>query len=80
MSGQTQDGTVEPISRKQFLRREREQGKNIFSVQLTTSRVGNHTRLVHALLKVVLTILHSAVARVAFTLNHGEHSERNLLV
>ena len=30
MSGQTQDGTVEPISRRQFLRRKREQGKKHF--------------------------------------------------
>ena len=45
----TQDGTVEPVSRYQILRcgvRE-----ILFSpVQLTTSRIGNLTRLIHTLL------------------------------
>ena len=35
-----QDGTAAPASRDQILRRERGQGKkNIFPVQLTTSRI-----------------------------------------
>ena len=44
----TWDGTTaEPISRDQILRRERGQGNTNFSVQLTTSRIGNLTRLMH---------------------------------
>ena len=53
MSGLTRDGTAEPVSRDEILRRERGQGKNIFPVQLTTSIVGNLTRLIHSLLKVL---------------------------
>ena len=43
MSNLTRDGTAEPVSRDQKnLRRERAQGKNIFTpVQLITSRNGN---------------------------------------
>ena len=37
------DGTADPVSRDQIPRRERGQRKKVFvSVQLTTSRVGNH--------------------------------------
>ena len=44
----TRDGTAEPVSRDQIIRRELGQGKNnsIFPVQLTTSRIGNVTRLI----------------------------------
>ena len=42
MGGLTLDGTAEPVSRDQILRPERGKGKNILSVQLTTSRIGNH--------------------------------------
>ena len=43
-------GTAEPVSRDQILRRERGQGNIlIFPVQLTTSRIGNLTRLIHTL-------------------------------
>ena len=51
MSGLAQNGTAEPVSRDQTLRREREQRKNNVPVQLTTSRIGNNTRLIHTLLK-----------------------------
>ena len=47
----TLDGTAEPVSRDQILRRERGQG--IFPVQLTTSMMGKYTRLIHTLLKVL---------------------------
>ena len=50
MSRLTRDGTAEPVSRDQILRRKRGQGKNIFPVQLTTSRIGNLTRLILTLL------------------------------
>ena len=50
MSRLTRDGTAEPVSRDQILRRERGQGNIfVFSVQLTTCRIGNLTRLIHTL-------------------------------
>ena len=53
MSRLTRDGTAEPVSRDQILRHARGQGNNIFPVQLTTSRIGNLTRLIHTLLYVM---------------------------
>ena len=43
--GVARDGTTEPVSRGQILRRERRQGKqkHFFPVQLSTSRIGSHT-------------------------------------
>ena len=49
MSRLARDGTAEPVSRDQILRRERGQGNIHFPVQLTTSRIGNLTRLIHTL-------------------------------
>ena len=49
MSRLTRDGTAEPISRDQILRHARGQGDILFPVQLTTSRIGNLTRLIHTL-------------------------------
>ena len=46
MSRLMRDGTAEPVSRDQIPRRERGQENIIFSVQLTTSRIGNLTRLI----------------------------------
>ena len=46
MSRLTRDGTTEPVSRDQILRRERGQGTVTFPVQLTTSRIDNLTRLI----------------------------------
>ena len=53
MSKLTRDGTAEPISRDQILRHARGQGNIIFPVLLTTSRIGNLTRLSHTLLCVM---------------------------
>ena len=50
MSRLARDGTVEPVSRYQILRYEREQGRIIFPVQMTTSRIGNLTLLIILLL------------------------------
>ena len=50
MSRLTRDGTTEPVSRDLTLRHERGQEKTIFPVQLTMSRIGNLTRLIHTLL------------------------------
>ena len=42
MSRLTRDGTAEPVSRDQIIRRERGQGNIHFpTVQLTTCRIGN---------------------------------------
>ena len=49
MSRLTRDGTADPVSRDQILRHVRGQGNIIFPVQLTTSRIGNLTRLIHTL-------------------------------
>ena len=53
MSRLTRDGTAEPVSRDQILRHARGRGNIIFPVQLTTSRIGNLTRLIHTLLYVM---------------------------
>ena len=53
MSRLTRDGAAEPVSRDQILRHARGQGNIIFPVQLTTSRIGNRTRLIHTLLYVM---------------------------
>ena len=53
MSGLTRDRTAEPVSRDQILRLERGQEKHYFLGLLTTSRIGDHTRLIHTLLKVL---------------------------
>ena len=50
MSRLTRDGTAKPISRHQILRHARGQRNINFSVQLTTSSIGNLTRLIHTLL------------------------------
>ena len=49
MSRLTLDGTAKPVSRDQILKRERGQETFIFPVQLTTSRIGNLTRLIHTI-------------------------------
>ena len=57
MSGLTWDGTAESFSRDQIYHARTGTGKKIFArwfspVELTTSRIRNHTRLIHTLLKV----------------------------
>ena len=42
------DGTVEPVSRDQILRHEWDRERFCFPVQLTTSRIGNVTRLIYS--------------------------------
>ena len=63
MNRLTRDGTAEPVSRDQILRHARGQGNIIFPVQLTTSRIGNLTRLIHALLYVMTihTYIHTYI-------------------
>ena len=52
MSRLARDGTTEPVSRDQTLRHVR---GFIFLVQLTTSRIGNLTRLIETRLVVGIT-------------------------
>ena len=55
MSNLTRDGTAEPVSRDRLLRHEHADREIfIFPVQLTTSRVGNLTRLNRSGLKVAV--------------------------
>ena len=63
MSRLTRDGTAEPVSRDQILRHARGQGNIIFPVQLTTSRIGNLTQLIHTLLYVMTihTYIHTYI-------------------
>ena len=68
MSRLTRDGTAEPVSRDQILRRERGQGNIfIFPVQLTSSRIGNLIRLIH-------TLLHAMTIHT-YIHTYGEHKE-----
>ena len=81
MSRLTRDGTAEPVSRDQILRHARGQGNTIFPVQLTTSRIGNLTRLIYTLLYVMTihTYIHtpssgqSRVYRVTLLHTNGVH-------
>ena len=50
---------AEPVSRDQILRRERGQDRFIFPVELTTSRIGNLTRLMYTVLCVITIHTHS---------------------
>ena len=63
----TRDGKAEPVSRDQILRHARGQGNIIFPVQLTTSRIGNLTRLIHTLLYVMTihTYIHTLIVFVS---------------
>ena len=71
MSRLTRDGTAEPVSRDQILRHARGQGNIIFPVQLTTSRIGNLTRLIHTLLYVMTihnpSIPYTRIGSLGFT-------------
>ena len=45
----TRDGTADPVSRDQILRHARDRRILFFPAQLTTSRIGNLTRLIYTL-------------------------------
>ena len=53
MSRLTRGGTAESVSRDKFSGANGDREKLIFPVQLTTSRIGNLTRVIHILLKVM---------------------------
>ena len=61
MSRLTRDGTAEPVSGDQILRRKRGQGNIHFpcSGYHDTSRIGNLTRLIHTLAKCDYHTIHS---------------------
>ena len=72
----TRDGTAEPISRDQILRHARGQGNIIFPVQLTSSRIGNLTRLIDTLLYVMTmhtyiinTYIHTYIAPMVYSID-----------
>ena len=73
MSRLTRDGTAEPISRDQIFRHARGQGILIFPVQLTTSRIGNLTRLIHTLLNVMT--VHTYIMSVVPSCLYCNHSD-----
>ena len=73
MSRLTRDGTAEPVSRDQILRHARGQGNILSPVQLTTSRIGNLTRLIHTLLYVMT--IHTYI-RFASELPNRTHKTR----
>ena len=50
----TRGGMVEPVSHAQIPSRKRRQEKKKFPAQLATSRIGNNTRLIHTMLKVLI--------------------------
>ena len=49
MSRLTRDGTAEPVRETKFSGANADREMLIFPVQLTTSRIGNLTRLIHTL-------------------------------
>ena len=65
---QADAGRAEPVSRDQVLRRERGQGNINFPVQLTTSRIGNLTRLIHTL--AICVTIHGRRAGGSFAAPH----------
>ena len=65
MNRLTRGGTAEPVSRDQILRHARGQGNIIFPAQLTTSRIGNLTRLIHTLLSIYVMTIQSYAQSVA---------------
>ena len=72
MSRLTRDGTAEPVSRDQIPRHARGQGNTNFPVQMTTSRIGNLTRLIHTLLYVMTihTYIHTLTDRYESSRGH----------
>ena len=87
MSRLTRDGTAEPVSRDQILRHARGRGNIIFPVQLTTSRIGNLTRLIRTLLYVMTihTYIHALSHAARYLIppipnREGQHAQSSLQV
>ena len=66
MSRLMRDGTVESVSRDQISGANRDREKNIFPAQLTTSRIGNLTRLIYTT-RYAISHDHTEVYTVLFT-------------
>ena len=76
MSRLTRDGTAEPSRETKFSGTHGDRRMLIFPVQLTTSRIGNLTRLIHTLLY-VMTIhryIHAYILRSPLLHNPGVHA------
>ena len=54
------------MSRKQILRRKRDRETFIFPVQMTTSRIGNLTRLIHTLLYVITIHVRTSLSCLSY--------------
>ena len=82
MSRLTRDGTTtaEPVSRDQILRRERGHGIFIFSVQLTTSRISNLTRLILTLSICDDLYTPPVLSTCPLHTNSGRGKERRILI
>ena len=78
----TRDGTAETVSRDQILGHERGEGNIHFPVQLTTSRIGNLTRLIHTL--VICVTIHSysnsAIDLYTIKVYSLEHKQYNVTI
>ena len=82
MSRLTRDGTAEPVSRDQISGTHGDRGIFIFPVQLTTSRIGNLTRLIHTLLYVMTIhtyILYTNINRHVGTPKQRQEHATNLV-
>ena len=79
MNRLTRDGTAETVSRDQILRHERnaDRGILIFPVQLTTSRIGNLTRLIHTL--AICVTIHVAQV-ILFVLRFSRRIKREFVI
>ena len=73
MSRLTRDGTAEPISETKFSGTHGDRGILIFPVQLTTSTIGNLTRLIHTLLYVMT--IHTYIHTVQYCSPSPQTSE-----
>ena len=65
----TRDGTTEPSRETEFSGTHGDRGVIIFPVQLTTSRIGNLTRLIHTLAICddhTYTYIHTYIRQFAF--------------
>ena len=74
----TRDGTAEPVSRDKILGTHGDSGIFIFPVRLTTSRIGNLTRLIHTLLYVMT--IHTCIHTTYTAESPPRHKASNLKV
>ena len=78
----SRDGFSRPVPRllrDQILRHARGQGNIIFPVQLTTSRIGNLTRLIHTLLYVMTIHTYHLAPPLGNPIKSHEYLKKNPL-